>query len=296
MSWHAECFLCSLYQQPFTENCVPKDDLVLHPECYKECFGERYAKCTELITPSEAAHNRGLPFHMRCYKCVRCGDLLASGTNCLTLFQFPYCAHCSDEVIKLLPTCCTCRKAILPEQEFRSFYFHGSKSHAHVPCFRCCVCQNGLNEASARSFRHKLFCEGCYTNGMKFVCAGCNSPIFSTPITLDDRVSWHSECFKCSACNDAMTQQKGVLVFGILKCKGCAARDRTLCGGCGKPVEQGVPACGTIWHQDCLKCQKCKKSVLKISFTSVCGKPVCQGCKNSMIRDGKMDKKRHSTA
>lgn len=292
--WHPECFRCSLCREPFQNpQCVPKDDLVLHQECYKQCFCERCAKCTQLIDPQQSVQAIGKFFHQKCFTCMKCGDRDSTMTSFLPLYGFPYCMRCFQELQENFPKCLTCKKVILPTHEHREFFFRGKKYYVHFQeCFKCSYCPVQLHVKSCCAYEDKLVCTTCLSNAFKKMCAECNKPIFESQVAKMENIYWHPAHFVCSVCQQQLKPNTAVFNAGVLKCRTCSATDRSKCVGCGQVVsENGVHACGFLWHQNCLKCQFCDNNVLKAKFVNVQNKPCCVDCYRRLKSENKIDKR-----
>ena len=291
--WHPECLRCSLCRQPLQAGqCVTKDDLILHHDCYRECFCERCAKCCQLVDPQDAVQAIGRSFHSKCFTCVRCGDRDSTMQMFLTLYGFPYCRKCFDELQDNFPKCLTCKKVILPTHEHREFFFRGKKYFVHFPdCFKCKFCTNQMHVKSCCVYEEQLVCKECFDSANKKICAECNKPIFEGGARMDN-IFWHTEHFVCSVCKQALKPNTCVFYAGVLKCRNCAAEDRSKCAGCGNVVnDNGVHACGSLWHSACLKCQFCHISVLTKKFSNIRNKPCCVDCFNKLKQENKIDKR-----
>lgn len=292
--WHPDCFRCSLCRQPFNGlQCIVKDDLVLHEDCYKQCFCERCAKCCQLIDPQKSVQAIGRHFHPECFTCVRCGDRDATMQRFITLYGFPYCRRCFEALQDNFPKCLSCHEAIVPTLEHREFFFRGRKYFVHFPdCFKCSFCPNQLHVKTCCVYKDRLVCKDCFDNAMKRVCAECSEPIFGQGARMEN-IWWHPSHFVCSVCKCQLKTNTAVFNAGVLKCRTCAAEDRGKCGGCGKPVDSkgAVHACGCVWHGECLKCQMCNQSVLRKKFANIKGKPCCVECYERMKSEGRIDKR-----
>ncbi|KAH0787008.1 LIM domain containing protein [Histomonas meleagridis] len=293
--WHPECFKCSLCNQPFqTDSCVQKDDLILHPKCFKQCFSERCAKCTRLINPKKVVQAMGKNFHAKCFTCMRCGDQNIQQTKFNALYHFPYCNHCFEELSEYFPKCLVCKKVITPSQERKEFFFQGKKHFVHFPdCFRCIYCPTNLTPAQCCVYNDRLVCKHCYETGMSRICASCNEPIFDQGNKMED-IWWHTIHFQCSVCSQPLKPNTCVFNAGILKCKSCSSEDRVRCPECGRPImEKGKRACGFLWHPECLKCKYCMEPLgfKGAKFTNIGGKPCCRKCLKRLQEEGKIDEK-----
>ena len=301
--WHPECFRCSLCRQQFqNQQCVLKDDLVLHQECFQQCFCERCAKCCKLIDPKKSVQAIGRSFHSKCFTCIRCGDSDSTLEMFLTIYGFPYCKNCFNELQDNFPKCLTCKKVILPTHEHREFFFRGKKYFVHYPdCIKCTYCPSQLHSKSCCVYeftendddnvQQQLVCKDCFDSANKKICASCNRPIFDAGARMEN-IFWHTEHFICSVCKQPLKPNTCVFYAGVLKCRTCSAQDRSKCAGCGQPVkEQGVHACGSLWHSTCLKCQFCNASVLSKKFSNIRNKPCCVDCFNKLKMENKIDKR-----
>lgn len=291
--WHPDCFRCSLCAKPFgQEGCVKKDtDLILHQKCYKQCFCERCAICTNLIKPKKVVQAVGKNFHQKCFKCMKCGVKIESF---MPLYNFPYCNHCYEELLEYFPKCLACKKAISPSQESKDFFFHGRKYFVHFPdCFKCIYCNNisgPLQPSTSRVYDNRLICKNCYDTGMKKICAYCNEPIFDQGNKIGD-IQWHTNHFTCSVCNAPLKPNTAVFNAGVLKCKSCSSEDRGKCPGCGRAVVGGGKnACGALWHPECFKCRYCQTNLSNVKlFRNVGNLPCCKNCFKKLQDEGKLD-------
>lgn len=297
--WHPECFNCSLCGQRMDPSgVVPREDLIFHKECYKECYSERCCKCTKLIDSGEYFGAFGRAYHKNCYFCEKCNARQTQSSRVYNFYNIPYCAACFEDLMKLFPTCVTCRKPVLPTEKSKSFFWEGKKYFYHVPdCEKCQKCSktpdNGgdVNKQVYCVVNNTLYCIPCYKEALQKVCASCNQPIFDQASKMEN-ISWHGEHFKCSICNCSLKPNTCVFNFGILKCKSCATEDKPVCAGCGKPIQdEPITACRTIWHPQCLRCQFCDHSVLGKKFTNVSGFPCCRNCYEEKMQDGTIDRK-----
>lgn len=290
--WHAECFRCSLCSRPLNVKAfISKDDLIFHKECYLQCFNERCAKCTQIIE-KDFVSLLGRKYHRECFICERCGDRNSIQNKCLSLFSMPYCSNCYDDLLKLMPTCVTCRHPVLPNDERKEFFWQGKKYVVHSPdCYKCIQCSKSNEDELHVVYNSRLYCQTCYEEGLKKICAECNQPIFEQANKMENTY-WHADHFKCSVCHVQLKPNTSDFNYGILKCKSCAADDRPRCMGCGNTVmDHGISALRSIWHAQCFKCQFCGTNCIGKKFSNVSQRPCCQECYVVMRKDGRIDKK-----
>jgi hypothetical protein len=290
--WHNDCFTCSLCREPFTDTCIPKDDFVLHQECFAECFCDRCAKCARHIPPKKAVDGgRGKLFHSQCYACTKCGDRDPLSAKQL-VFGFPYCQRCYDDATKMYPKCLSCPKTLLPGDQCQEFVFQGRKYFAHTEnCCKCAVCAAAVTVGSAAVYADKLLCPACFKKGIAHNCASCNNPIFKDAVEMNG-VFWHTPHFACCVCKKELKLANASFTMGHLRCKTCASEDRQKCGHCRQPVEgRAIHACGAVYHPDCLVCIRCQLKLEKVVHQSLRGKPICLDCSFKLQKEGLLDKR-----
>jgi len=103
--YHPQCFMCTSCSKnldgiPFTLDATNTIHCV---ECYQLKFSPRCASCEKLIMPSnergETVHIVSMQknFHVECYKCEDCGELLSSeeGRGCYPLDGHLLCQRCN---------------------------------------------------------------------------------------------------------------------------------------------------------------------------------------------------------
>lgn len=287
--WHVDCFRCSLCREPFgSQPFVVKDDLVLHSECHKKCFSEHCAKCCKRVENGKCVNGRH--FHPECFTCAKCGT--AEMERFHSLYGFPYCTECFEELQDNFPTCLTCSAAVLPGADHREFFFRGRKYFVHFPnCFKCKFCPKQMTVKACCAYKDSLICKDCFDTGQKRICAECNEPVFDKCMHIEN-VYWHQHHFRCSTCQAELQQNTAVFAAGVLKCRDCSAEERAKCGGCGRAVTgKGVHACGVMWHGECLNCQFCSASVLAKKFANIKNKPCCVDCYQRLKSEGRIDKR-----
>lgn len=121
------------------------------------------------------------------------------------------------------------------------------------------------------------------TNG---ICPGCTKQVADDKKIIINNIAWHSECMKCSVCNDLVTPIDCVWKKGILMHKKCfedAFGER--CAKCGEFVdtEIAVKAIGKSYHPQCFKCTKCGDGEkIKEKCINLYGHPYCLNCFQAM--------------
>jgi hypothetical protein len=116
-----------------TSDFIAKNDLILHPECFKTCFTDRCAKCCRFLDDGKSISAVGRKFHEQCFGCARCGDSTSPIDKFVAIYGFPYCPRCFTELEPNFPKCLTCRSVIIPSAERREFFFRSKKYFVHFP-------------------------------------------------------------------------------------------------------------------------------------------------------------------
>lgn len=229
-------------------------------------------------------------FHAECLVCVHC-EAAVKPADLIPLYGFPYCAACYKRVEPWLPKCCVCGESINPSLEMRDFFFRGKKYFVHFPeCFKCTYCPNQLNLKDCCVCDGKLLCRDCLNLGYERTCAGCNLPIFTDKCRVEN-MWWHPEHFVCWRCKKKLKPNTCVFTHGVLLCRTCATTEGQKCKGCRKPLkDEGVRACGGLWHESCVKCQFCSKTLLHKKFANVQFKPSCLKCFRRLKKTKQIDK------
>lgn len=293
--WHPECFRCSLCRQAFPDNkCIIRDDLILHDDCFKQCFEERCAVCNEYVKkrknklPVEAFNKT---FHAKCFKCTRCQSTL-DPSKFYQYYSMPYCNDCVEKMSDYFPKCLTCTHPINESTtQAKTFYFQGTKYYVHDPtCYKCKFCAEEIgDETNCRVHENYLICKKCYDQGMEKICAYCNEPIFDQGSNMGN-VFWHTAHFRCTKCLSFLKSDACEFRYGVLKCKGCAIEDKPRCANCNLPINSNpINACGLLFHPKCLVCPYCNKSLISHSFSRVRGKPCCMKCFRKLVKEKKID-------
>ncbi|XP_041782458.1 testin [Anopheles merus] len=157
--------------------------------------------CTQPIAVGEVAvkvdrassSDRSI-WHPQCFKCNRCGELLAD----LVYFYHGGAVYCGRDLAAMLkiPRCAACDELIFTKE-----YTAAEGATFHVRHFCCYHCDGPLagqqyvmDERSAQPL-----CLPCYKGHYAQTCATCQRCIGPTEQGVGwDKIHWHKECFLCS--------------------------------------------------------------------------------------------------
>uniref|UniRef100_A0A182WDK7 Testin n=1 Tax=Anopheles minimus TaxID=112268 RepID=A0A182WDK7_9DIPT len=133
-------------------------------------------------------------WHPQCFKCERCGELLAD----LVYFYHGGAVYCGRDLAAILkiPRCAACDELIFTKE-----YTAAEGATFHVRHFCCYHCDGPLagqqyvmDEKSAQPL-----CLPCYKGHYAQTCATCKRCIGPTEQGVGwDKIHWHKECFLCS--------------------------------------------------------------------------------------------------
>ncbi|KAH9855329.1 hypothetical protein C2E23DRAFT_901690 [Lenzites betulinus] len=188
----------------------------------------------------------------------------------------------------------------------------------HPGCFRCCECDELLENLSSYAHDGRPYCHLDYHERFAPRCYHCQTAIVDERfITLDDhelgKRTYHEQHFFCAECGDPFLppadpgapsrtfagdgefavgaeDDVGFTVYrGHPYCETCHVRLRMpKCKKCKKSIRDGmqaVEALGGKWCWECFTCACCDKPFEDPAFFQRDGKPFCERCFSIMIRN-----------
>lgn len=172
------------------------------------------------------------------------------------------------------PMCGSCNKII------RGRYLVALGRSWHPEEFTCSQCKVVLEEGGFFEERGCVFCTKCYDNRYAPNCAKCKKKI-TGEIMHALKMTYHVQCFKCSACKAPIRNQAFYMEEGEPYCE----RDYekmfgTKCHGCDFKIDAGdrfLEALGYSWHDTCFVCALCQINLEGKTFYSKKDKPLCKG-------------------
>ncbi|RDB23715.1 Rho-type GTPase-activating protein 1 [Hypsizygus marmoreus] len=136
----------------------------------------------------------GTVFHLNCFKCMDCGDVVASkffpidGPDGR---QHPLCER--DYFRRLNLICAKCNMAL------RGSYITACNKKFHVEHFTCSLCPTLFGPQDSY-YEHEgdVYCHFHYSTRFATKCAGCNSAILKQFVEINRNMRdecWHPECY-----------------------------------------------------------------------------------------------------
>ncbi|THH32068.1 hypothetical protein EUX98_g2106 [Antrodiella citrinella] len=184
----------------------------------------------------------------------------------------------------------------------------------HPGCFRCCICDELLENLSSYEHEGRPFCHLDYHEKFAPRCYHCQTAIVDELfITLDDaelgKRTYHQQHFFCAECGDPFlapaSTNRSYTGDGVFKadeddvgftvyrghpyCEPCHVRLRMpKCKRCNKSIRDGmqaVEALGGKWCWECFTCANCDRPFDNPSFFLRDDKPFCEPCFSIMIKN-----------
>ncbi|PPQ65483.1 hypothetical protein CVT26_000123 [Gymnopilus dilepis] len=136
----------------------------------------------------------GAVYHLNCFKCMDCGDVVASKffpTDVPGGKQAPLCER--DFFRRLNLICAKCGMAL------RASYITACNKKYHVEHFTCSLCPTLFGPQDSY-YEHDgdVYCHFHYSTRFATKCAGCNSAILKQFVEINRNMKdecWHPECY-----------------------------------------------------------------------------------------------------
>ncbi|KAJ7449598.1 LIM domain-containing protein [Mycena latifolia] len=154
------------------------------------------ASCASCGKPMQGPFVRalGTVFHLNCFKCMDCGDVVASkffpieGPDGK---QYPLCER--DYFRRLNLICAKCGMAL------RGSYITACNKKFHVEHFTCSLCSTLFGPQDSY-YEHDgdVYCHFHYSTRFATKCAGCSSAILKQFVEINRNMRdecWHPECY-----------------------------------------------------------------------------------------------------
>ncbi|KAJ6518673.1 RhoGAP-domain-containing protein [Mycena sanguinolenta] len=154
------------------------------------------ASCASCGKPMQGPFVRalGTVFHLNCFKCLDCGDVVASkffpieGPDGK---QYPLCER--DYFRRLNLICAKCGMAL------RGSYITACNKKFHVEHFTCSLCTTLFGPQDSY-YEHDgdVFCHFHYSTRFATKCAGCSTAILKQFVEINRNMRdecWHPECY-----------------------------------------------------------------------------------------------------
>ncbi|KAF9054366.1 hypothetical protein BJ165DRAFT_1438295 [Panaeolus papilionaceus] len=136
----------------------------------------------------------GAVYHLNCFKCMDCGDVVASKFFPIDVpggKQSPLCER--DYFRRLNLICAKCGMAL------RGSYITACNKKFHVEHFTCSLCSTLFGPQDSY-YEHDgdVYCHFHYSTRFATKCAGCNSAILKQFVEINRNMRdecWHPECY-----------------------------------------------------------------------------------------------------
>ncbi|KAF9934403.1 hypothetical protein FBU30_002227 [Linnemannia zychae] len=154
---------------------------------------QKCGKC-ELQMKGSFVRALGSTFHLDCFKCLDCGDIVASKFFPITEpdgTQYPLCER--DYFRRLNLVCQSCGGAL------RGSYITALDYKYHIEHFTCSVCPTVFGPQDSY-YEHdgKVYCHYHYSLYYAAKCAGCRTAILKQFVEINRNSQdehWHPECY-----------------------------------------------------------------------------------------------------
>ncbi|KAI9464264.1 hypothetical protein F5148DRAFT_187508 [Russula earlei] len=154
------------------------------------------SSCSACALPMHGAFVRalGTVYHLQCFKCIDCGDVVASKffpIDGLEGKQQPLCER--DYFRRLNLICAKCGMAL------RGSYITACNRKFHVEHFTCSICPTLFGpQDSYYEHDNDVYCHYHYSTRFATKCAGCNTAILKQFVEINRNMRdecWHPECY-----------------------------------------------------------------------------------------------------
>ncbi|XP_077452108.1 four and a half LIM domains protein 2-like [Stigmatopora argus] len=155
-SWHENCFICKLCQEPIgMRNFVQKDANNYCLSCYEINFALQCIHCMKPITTGGINYH-DQPWHKECFVCSGCKQQLA-GRRFTSRDDLAYCFDCFCNLFSKKCTYCTTPINGLGGSKYISF----NERQWHNDCFNCRKCCVSLVGQGFLTCNNDIFCPDC---------------------------------------------------------------------------------------------------------------------------------------
>uniref|UniRef100_A0A5S6Q6Q4 LIM zinc-binding domain-containing protein n=1 Tax=Trichuris muris TaxID=70415 RepID=A0A5S6Q6Q4_TRIMR len=90
---------------------------------------------------------------------------------------------------------------------------------------------------------------------------------------------YHMEHFVCVKCRKKLPEGECFKKGEELWCAACIEETKAKCAGCNLPLgRKAIAALGKHWHEQCLRCERCKKPFKDSTILPINGKQYCPQC------------------
>jgi paxillin len=251
-----------------------------------------------LLRGDQAMEAAGRIYHPHHFGCEGCGVALSGDSEFFEHDSAPYCARCND---RMFNSCPGCRLAIAADDRDT---LGALGRNWHSACFVCTHCRQPFdsNQFYAQddgAGRLLPYCERDYMALFVPKCRACGDPVADAGIAACG-ASWHSACFGCTVCKNALLDGQFYNGDGRPYCKDHYFEAfGTKCAKCNEYLTDVLlQALDKKWHAGCFACAHCSKPFAEAEYYVHGGKayceddycelfcPVCPKCNCYVVEDG----------
>ncbi|XP_028397639.1 four and a half LIM domains protein 2-like [Dendronephthya gigantea] len=173
--------------------------------------------------------------------------------------------------------CTHCRRQIQPEEKKLNY----QDQPFHSDCFVCEHCRNPLGTESFVKRDEKRYCQKCFERLFAKTCNACGDTIKTASVDYEGN-AYHSDCFVCSECRNALAGKKFHKMGRKLVCKACY-RDKyaKICDYCKQVIEANIKFVvddEKTYHRECFTCSKCSRPIDGEKYNVKGDKRICLKC------------------
>eukprot|EP00092_Neocalanus_flemingeri_P089525 GFUD01113283.1.p1 GENE.GFUD01113283.1~~GFUD01113283.1.p1 ORF type:complete len:301 (+),score=100.14 GFUD01113283.1:195-1097(+) len=218
-TFHPDCFTCTHCGDRLGSKFFSVDN-ANYCDKHKEVSLDRCTECGDCIREG-AVVVEGVSFHPHCFTCSGCGTVIGGKFYTTEGNKF----LCEHDYQQTLDKCSHCRLPILDRM------LTALDRKFHPVCFRCALCDAGLDGVPFMLSGDSINCRPCYTVYKAAPCARCGEGIVSTGskkttlITCNGQ-SFHQECYTCQDCQQNLCGEFVCCDKGDIVCFSCDVRRR----------------------------------------------------------------------
>ncbi|ESN90665.1 hypothetical protein HELRODRAFT_71169, partial [Helobdella robusta] len=227
------------------------------------------------LTVEATKYMGGLAWHVACFTCSTCEELLVDMCYC-SKDGVLYCQRHYAELFR--PRCAACDELIFSGEYTKAM--DQDWHNGHFACFNC--------DLNLTGHRYVLrdehpYCIECYERLYAHVCNECKHVIGTDSKDLSYKdAHWHEKCFKCCDCHLSLVEKPFATTNNKLYCADCHDNNfAAKCDQCGKAFKSGMKKYDyndKQYHMECFCCNECKQPIADQSFVPRNQTIVCVPC------------------
>jgi len=192
--FHQECFTCEHCGQALGDNFYSVDNKN-YCQTHKEAALDKCSSCEESITEG-GLQVEDKRFHLHCFQCSECRVVLDGNYYISPSGDFV----CPADYMETLPKCNHCHLPI------KDKILKALDTQFHPACFRCSLCDKGLDGVPFILTDNSSNCVDCYKTYKAAKCVRCGEAAVGggspeeTDLVCNGR-TYHRRCYTCLLCS-----------------------------------------------------------------------------------------------